>query len=118
MSAETFLENWSTSDKLGVTPGGGYLGYSGCYAIATYDAAVKKDDYGTFRDIYVGKSSNMGASIHADVSGKGNHDVYADVKYKQKVHILLFPCPEDSLDQLEELLITALDADTSYNASK
>lgn len=39
-------------------------------------------------------------SIHDDFIGKGNPDVYADVKYKQHVYVLLYPCQEDRLDQL------------------
>ena len=117
MSAAQFLENWGTQEKLDQASGG-YLAYCGCYAIAIYPSAVKKDDYGSFRDIYIGSSENMGASIHADIIGVGNVDVYADVKYKQHVHVLLYPCEPAKLDVLESSLITALDADASYNAPK
>lgn len=73
-------------------------------------------DYSEYRDIYVGKSLSMGRSVYDDVSGKGDVDVYADVKYKQDVYVLLFPCREDKLDQLKGSLVVALDADASYNA--
>lgn len=115
MSAQQFLENWATQEKLG-EQAGNYLDYCGCYAIATYGSAVRKDDYSAFRDIYIGASSNMGTSIRADIIGRGNPDVYADVKYKQHVYVLLYPCPEKQLNELETSLITALDADASYNA--
>ena len=116
MSSASFMENWDVQSKLqeGST-GEGYLNYCGCYVIITCDGAVHKDDYSKYREIYVGKSTDMGASIHDDFVGKGNADVYADVKYKQHVYVLLYPCSEDKLDQLEESLITALDADASYN---
>lgn len=119
MSSASFMENWDAQSKLqeGGT-GEGYLNYCGCYAIITCDGAVHKDDYSKYREIYVGKSTNMGASIHDDFVGKGNADVYADVKYKQHVYVLLYPCSEDKLDQLEESLITALDADASYNRER
>lgn len=117
MSVAQFLENWDTQKKLDQA-NGGYLAYCGCYAIATYPGAVKKDDYGSFRDIYIGSSENMGASIRADIIGLGNVDVYADVKYKQHVYVLLYPCEPDKLDVLKTSLITALDADVSHNASK
>ncbi len=116
MPVSQFLENWETQRRLDQRTGDGYLAYSGCYALATYATSVKKDDYGSFRDIYIGKSCNMGASIHDDIVGRGNVDVYADVKYKQHVYVLLYPCSEDKLDDLEHSLIVALDADTSYNA--
>ena len=57
----------------------------------------------------------MGKAIHGDLTGLGNVDVYADVKYKQHVYILLYPCPMDKIDELEASLIAALDADVSYN---
>lgn len=114
MSSEKFLENWDIQSK---APGSheGYLAYSGCYVIITCDGAVRKDDYSKYRELYVGKSENMGAGIHDDFVGRGNPDVYADVKYKQHVYVLLYPCEKDRLDELEASLITALDADDSYN---
>ena len=42
-------------------------------------------------------------------------DVYADVKYKQCVYILVYPCLSEKIDELEASLVTALDADRSYN---
>lgn len=115
MSAATFLGNWDADQKAHRDGSGGYLNYCGCYAITTYSSSVRKDDYGGYRDVYVGSSSNMGASIHADLVGLGNIDVNADVKYKQTVYVLLYPCPEERVDQLRMSLITALDADASYN---
>lgn len=119
MSAEKFTENWETQQKLvDAQAGEGYLAYSGCYVVITCDGAVHKDDYSKYRELYVGKSENMGASIHADFIGLGNADVYADVKYKQHVYVLLYPCEKDKLDELEASLITALDADESYNRER
>ncbi len=118
MSVESFLENWDIQCKLDGEISDSYLPYVGCYAIITCDSPVRKEDYSKFRDIYVGKSNNMGVSIHADIIGLGNPDVYADVKYKQHVYVLLFPCAPENLDQLEHSLIVALDADQSYNKPK
>lgn len=115
MSVEQFLDNRDTHQKVAGGESGGYLAYSGCYAVAVYSSSVKKDDYSDFRDIFIGKSKNMGASIFSDIVGKGNVDVYADVKYRQPAYVLLYPCSEDKMDQLERSLITALDADESYN---
>lgn len=114
MSAQQFLDNWKTQEKLGAQAGN-YFDYCGCYAIATYGSAIRKDDYNAFRDIFIGASPNMGKSIRADFIGGGNPDVYADVKYKQHVYVLLYPCPEERLEELRISLITALDADSSYN---
>lgn len=116
MSAEKFMENWETQERLaGAKAGEGYLAYPGCYVAITCNGAVKKDDYSKYRELFVGKSENMGASIHDDFVGRGNPDVYADVKYKQHVYVLLYPCAAESLDELELSLVTALDADESYN---
>lgn len=118
LSVAQFLENRAAHGKLGHGVGKEYLAYSGCYAIATYKSAVKNDDYSSFRDIYIGKSTDMGSGILADITGRGNADVYADVKYKQHVYVFLYPCEADRLDELERSLITALDADRSYNAMR
>lgn len=125
MSAEKFMENWAMQASLGGAAGaasagvtGGYLAYSGCYVIITCDGAVRKDDYSRYRELYVGKAENMGASIRADFVGLGNPDVYADVKYKQHVYVLLYPCEQENLDALEASLVTALDADASYNHAR
>lgn len=115
MPVEQFLQNWEIQKGASVQSGDGYMTFSGCYVIATYTHAVKKGDFSKFRDLYVGKSENLGASIYGDLTGKGNVDVYADVKYKQHVYILVYPCSSDKLDELEVSLITALDADQSYN---
>ena len=116
MSVDRFLENWELQKT--VSDGDSYLDFSGCYVVATYGHAVKKDDYSQYRDIYVSKSNHVGSSIRDDLSGKGNPDVYADVKYKQDVYVLLFPCEESRLDQLERSLVVALDADASYNKAE
>lgn len=86
--------------------------------VITCNGAVHRDDYSKYRELYVGKSENMGASIHADFSGLDNADVHADVKYKQHVYVLLYPCEKDKLDELETSLITALDADESYSRGR
>lgn len=118
MSSEQFLDNWKSQEKIPGQTSEGYLSYSGCYVIATYPSSVRKDDYSTFRDLYVGKSNNIGTSIYSDLTGEGNVDVYADVKYKQHVYVLLYPCAPEKADQLESSLVIALDADESYNRAR
>lgn len=116
MPVDRFLENWKLQKA--VSGKEDYLDFAGCYAVATYGRAVKKDDYSEYRDIYVSKSNHMGRSILGDLIGEGNPDVYADVKYKQDVYVLLFPCTDGRLDQLKDSLVVALDADASYNKTR
>lgn len=112
--AQEFMKNWKTQQSISAE-GPGYLDYCGCYVIASYPQPVKKDDFTHFRGIYVGRDMHVGKNIHADLVGCGNVDVYADMKYDQHLYILLYPGTPEKLDELESSLITALDADESYN---
>jgi hypothetical protein len=114
MSVEKFMQSWMGN---GGAPAGttSFLDHCGCYVMATYPHAVKKGDFTCFRDIYVGKSYSMGASAFADATGAGSPEVYADVKFKQHVYVLFYPCERENLDELESSLIYALDANESYN---
>lgn len=121
IEAQTFLKTWNDQHDLAsqldgsVTAGMDLYAFPGCYITVTCDATVKKDDFSKFREVYVGKAENMGEAIHADFCGSGNPDVYADVKYKQHVYVLLYPCEVEKLDEMHASLVAALDADRSYN---
>ena len=117
MQAQGAVSAQSIAQPQAIAPASaaGYLAYPGCYVVLTFGKGVKQDDYGKFRDVFVGASSNMGAAIRADFVGLGDPDVYADVKYKQDVRVLVFPCAEENLERLRQSLIVALDADMSYN---
>lgn len=60
----------------------------------------------------------MGKAIHGDLTGLGNVDVYAGVKYNQYVYILLYSRPVEKVDGLAGSLIAALDAGFLYNKSQ
>ena len=61
MSSTSFMENSDVQSKLPEgSAGGGYLDCCGCYVIISCDGAVHKDDYSKYRELYVGKSVNMG----------------------------------------------------------
>lgn len=113
MSVERFRENKASHEF--ASTGEGYLGYSGCYAFAVYEHAPKEKGFGRYHDIYIGKSDDIGRSIADDLAGRGNVDVYADVKYEQDALLFLFPCQVENLERLHQSLIVALDADESYN---
>lgn len=120
IEAQAFLKMWNDQQDLanqlnGSTAGMDLYAFSGCYITVTCDGTVKKDDFSKYREVYVGKSENMGEAIHADFTGRGNPDVYADVKFKQHVYVLLYPCVAEKLDEMHASLVAALDADRSYN---
>lgn len=117
-SAETFLKNWAAHNVPGKAAPLKYLGYSGCYVTVVTEGVVKESDFGRMKNVFVGQSVDLGAAIYADFIGLGNVDVYADVKYKQHVYVLLYPCAEADMEKLHDSLIVALDADKSYNAPK
>lgn len=118
MPVEQFMENWKTQKQASGMLADDYLAYAGCYVLATFASAVKRDDFSTFKELFVGKSERMGADIYRDIVGLGNVDIYADVKYGQHVYVLLFPCAAEKTGELYDALVTALDADQSYNAPK
>ena len=118
MPVEQFMENWKTQKQASGMLADDYLAYAGCYVLATFASTVKKDDFSTFKELFVGKSERMGADIYRDIVGLGNVDIYADVKYRQHVYVLLFPCAAEKTGELYDALVTALDADQSYNAPK
>ncbi len=90
----------------------------GCYAIATYPPKLKWDrDLASYTDIYVGMAERVGEGVLECCSCHGCADVYADIKYKQNVHVFIYACDEDDLEQLQVELIEILGADKSYNAN-
>lgn len=116
ISAEEFQEMQASEAKLSSDCELSMLDYPGCYVALTFAKKVKGNDYSGFKDVYVGKAISVGRAIARDFAGEGNPDVYADVKYKQPVYVLLFLCGEDKLGELRDSLVVALDADDSYNA--
>ena len=64
-------------------------------------------------------SGAVGASrVHAHFNGKGNGDVYADVRNGKHVYVQLKPCPKDQMNDLEKSLIAAFHATDSYNSTR
>lgn len=114
LTLSRFLENMAEHEKVSGTSEGNYMNNPGCYIFLTLGKAPMQN-LGSYRDVYVGASMNMGRSVADEIAGKGSIDVYADAKYDQGVHILFYPCNESELDRMRESLIIALDADESYN---
>lgn len=114
MSARKFEKMWKRrNEDVGISEVGCFEA-SGCYAFLRYETGSKKAT--DFADVYVGGSPTMGASIMRHLEGNGNPDVYADVKYRQNVRVLLFPYPQEMLRVKSRQLMDVLGADVSYNA--
>jgi len=92
------------------------FGYCGYYAIATYKKLDFDKDLTDYVGVFVGKGTDVGQSILWDISRKGNPDVYADVKYKQNVHVYIYNCQSEELEDKYESLCEVLQAQESYNA--
>lgn len=87
----------------------------GCYVILVFEKPVANKDYSNYRDVYVGQSVKMYQRVRNHFSGKGNGDVYADIKYGKYVYVRFFPCGEEVLNTKEKELIALFDATNSYN---
>ncbi len=116
MSASDFERDWEAACESGLSLP---LKSPGYYAIATYKGKPGKDGIARYKDVYMARSEDMGASIHRHFTGGGNPDVFADVKYGQYVHVYAFPDFDDTDDNNETLkgFCLALGAYESYNAS-
>ena len=53
--------------------------------------------------------------VEAAISKAGNSDVYADVKFKQNVHVYVYNCMPEQLDERYENLLRTFAGDESYN---
>lgn len=71
-----------------------------------------------YRDVYVGQSINVNARVHNHIIGKGNGDVFADIKMGKRVLVAICYMPEEELNQAEVWLIRYFDAEHSYNKTK
>ncbi len=115
LSAADFEKNWSQAiESNGLMP----LKIPGYYAIATYKGKPARDGAAKYTGLFMGRSEDMGASIHRHLNGDGNPDVYADMKYGQYVHVYSYADFDDTDDNNETLLgfSLALGANESYNA--
>ena len=113
-SARDFIESYEANRSVEISDRG-YMPLPGCFAIILLPNAKTKD-YSKFTEVYVGSGVLIGNAVYEHLIGKGNVDVYADVKYDQPVHILLYPCDEDQISEVKASLILNFQAYGSYNA--
>ena len=115
ISAKTFLAQWIVEEHR--TARGDCVGYkycdtSGCYVIRTWKG------FGPVRwekNCYVGQSSHILNRVHNHMTGKGNGDIYHDIREGRHVKVRFVKAPERSLNELEIRLIARYHAESSYN---
>lgn len=107
-----FLKQWDTYRHKD-TPG--------CYVILIYKKRPTKHNIRrcvNYSEVYVGQSVNMYRRVHKHLTGYGNGDVYADVKYRKFVYLQFIPCKRTQLNAYEKELIERYNATASYNKTK
>ncbi len=87
----------------------------GCFVIATYRKMDFDRDLTDYTGIYVGRADDAAQGVELALSREGNADVYADVKFKQNVHIYVFNCMPDVLDERYLSLLQTFADERSYN---
>ena len=87
----------------------------GCYVILIFDKPVRNGRYKGYKNVYVGQSIHVFQRVRNHLTGHGNGEVYADVKYGKYVYVQIVPCKQEDLNRTEIRLIEAFDATRSYN---
>lgn len=87
----------------------------GCFVIATYRKIDFDKDLTDYTGVFVGHAENAAEGVEKAISKNGNSDVYADVKFKQNVHVFVFNCLPDRIDERYESLLQTFAGDESYN---
>lgn len=116
-----FEANWIVSDSRGKTEkptGFKYEDGPGCYVITIYNRPVKHKKWEKYENIYIGQSLHVCQRVHNHFNGKGNGDIYADIKYGKYVYVRFIKCEKEEMNDLEKELIATFNATSSYNKTK
>lgn len=116
--AQEFMANWIRKGFGGRRYGYKYMANSGCYVILTFDYPIENDDFSHPSEVYVGQSIHVYERVRAHFSGKGNGDVYADLRNGRFVYVSFWLCEPYQLNDLEKQLIRAYRATSSYNKTR
>ena len=104
--------------KYGYRDGFKYQDGSGCYIITIYSKPVKDENWKSYENVYVGQSMHICQRVHNHFNGKGNGDVYADIKYGKWVYVSLVRCEVYEMNDKEIELISVFNATKSYNKTR
>lgn len=114
LSAKEFKKSFEANKTVGISKGG-FMPIPGCFALMLMPDARSKD-FSKYKKVYVGSGLSIGDDVYEQLTGDGNPDIYADVKYDQPVQVLLYPCDKDQLEEVKAALILNFQAYDSYNA--
>ncbi len=119
ISSTEFEKNWIT-DKSGNKSTDGYkcIDGSGCYVILVFSSPVRGRSFSGYENIYIGQSLNVCQRVHNHFNGKGNGNIFADIREGKSVYVQLMMCRKKEMNDLEKQLIEAFDATKSYNVTK
>lgn len=104
--------------KFGNRDGFKYQDGPGCYIITIYSNPVTDENWCKYENIYIGQSVRVCQRVHNHFNGKGNGDVYADIKYGKWVYVRFVRCEEHKMNDKEKELISVFNATKSYNKTK
>lgn len=116
-----FEQRWLSATgtgKYGERNGFKYQDGSGCYIITIYTRPVTNGDWSKYENVYVGQSKHVCQRVHNHFNGKGNGDVYADIKYGKWVYVSFVRCEEHEMNAKEIELISLFNATKSYNKTR
>lgn len=113
--AMTVADFVKAQEKAGEEEIGPVSDMPGCFVIATYKKLDFDKDLTDYTGVYVGRADNTAEGLKLAISKDGNADVYADVKYKQNVHVYIFNCLPENLDERYISLTQTFAGERSYN---
>lgn len=118
VTIEEFEKNWilSAKERIGLK----YSDSPGCYIFLIFKNVPSdiKDYMYKSEEVYVGQSLKVNDRVHMHISGKGNGDIYADVKNEKAVYVARVNCNKKDLNYYETGLIEKFNACSSYNKTK
>lgn len=115
MTKITVADLEKAKEKSGETGIGPIGDMPGCFVIATYKKMDFDKDLTDYTGVFVGRALNAEEGVEVAISKAGNPDVYADVKFKQNVHVYVYNCMPEQLDGRYESLLQTFAGDKSYN---
>lgn len=115
-----FEKDWIAARRRGRKGMSGYKYEDGpgCYVILIFDHPVEDGNWTGYDDIYIGQSVNVCQRVHNHFNGKGNGDVYADVRNGKYAYVQFRRCEKSEMNNLEKSLIRAFGATDSYNKTR